>query len=167
MGDGLLVCKCQGFAIELARTSGHRTGEYTRASTSQQPIDLPCQYSSNPPRFRTVKNLFAVIDKDLQSFGAPDWHHEEVTLAEAPLDNVPMMYRCLEETGDFLIGTPSFSGKIAFAPEVRMNKDESMRFFSDMHTVDAFHKQQVSASFIVSKQGELTDELVETWSWRD
>jgi hypothetical protein len=87
--------------------------------------------------------LFDTIDKGLKSFGAPDWHHEEMTLAEAPLDSAPMAYWCLEKTGDYLFGKPSFSGEIVFVPEVRMN-NKSMCLISEMHTANAFHKQQVS-----------------------
>ncbi|KAG9092719.1 hypothetical protein FRC06_011822 [Ceratobasidium sp. 370] len=99
------------------------------------------RYARNPPRFKTVKNLFSIIKVDLAAFSGPEWVHADVKLPEAPGERHSFFYRNLEKCGDFLFGTPRFAGKMAFAPTVVLGKD-GVREYTSPHTADYLNKRQ-------------------------
>jgi hypothetical protein len=78
-------------------------------------------------------------------FGGPGWNAEDVVLPGTDnRDRVTLFYRDLQGCGDFLFGRPQFAGKIAFAPEIVYNTDESARFFENPWTAEGWNKRQVS-----------------------
>jgi hypothetical protein len=78
-------------------------------------------------------------------FGGPEWHAEEVILHGTDnRDRVTLFYRDLQESGDFLFGRPWFAGKMAFAPEIHYNSDESAQLFDNPWTAEGWNEIQVS-----------------------
>ncbi|KAG9088843.1 hypothetical protein FS749_001827 [Ceratobasidium sp. UAMH 11750] len=98
-------------------------------------------YASDPPKFRTVKNLLSIIEKEMAVFGGPKFNIEEIRLAEAPNDRHMLVYRCLEKTGDHLLGTARFAGKMAFAPVVKFGND-GIRRYDNVESADYWNLQQ-------------------------
>jgi hypothetical protein len=78
-------------------------------------------------------------------FGGPEWNAEDIILPGTDeRDRVTLFYRDLQECGDFQFGRPWFAGKMAFAPEIIYDGDESARLFENPWTAEAWNERQVS-----------------------
>ncbi|KAG9091599.1 hypothetical protein FS749_016423 [Ceratobasidium sp. UAMH 11750] len=99
------------------------------------------RYANNPPKFRTIKNLLSIIEKEMAVFGGPKFNIEEIRLAEAPNDRHTLVYRCLEKTGDHLLGTARFAGKMAFALVIKFGKD-GIRRYDNFESADYWNLRQ-------------------------
>ncbi|KAG8733029.1 hypothetical protein FRC11_009177 [Ceratobasidium sp. 423] len=99
------------------------------------------RYKQDPPWFKTVRNLFKIIDSDLEGFGRTDWQVLSVTLPEAPDDQHVFVFRDVEKVGDDLISTPRFAGQVGFQPVAKFGKD-GVREYDEVYTGDDFHTRQ-------------------------
>jgi hypothetical protein len=104
---------------------------------------LISKYTTNPPKFRTIKNLFHTIETELKHLGGPEFTIEEIRLTEAPNDRHILAYRCVEKCGDFLFGTARFADRIALAPVIKIGKD-GVRNYDDVNSGDYWNLRQVS-----------------------
>jgi hypothetical protein len=84
-----------------------------------------------------------VIDNELRGFGGPEWHIQEVVLAEASQDRHILLYRNAEKLSDHLFGAPRFAGKMAFSPVVKIGTT-GKRVFDEVNTGDRWNAAQVS-----------------------
>jgi IS4 transposase len=101
------------------------------------------KYILNPPKFRTIKNLFHIIETDLKHFAGPEFTVEEIRLAEAPHDRHILAYRCVEKSRDYLFGSARFADKMAFAPVIKIGKD-GIRQYNQVNTGNYWNLKQVS-----------------------
>jgi hypothetical protein len=85
----------------------------------------------------------------MDGFGGPEWHAEDVMLADAPKDKLTLFYRDLQECGDFLFGRPTFLGKMAFGPEKLFEVDDQTRLYENPWTGDYWNERQVSIHIYV------------------
>ncbi|KAG8706724.1 hypothetical protein FRC12_005874 [Ceratobasidium sp. 428] len=92
--------------------------------------------------FSNAKSLFKKIEKDMGGFGGPEWHAEDIALAEAPKDKSTLFFRDLKECADFQMGQLRFAGKMSFAPELHLDADETTRLFENPWTADDWHERQ-------------------------
>ncbi|KAG9122175.1 hypothetical protein FRC07_001560 [Ceratobasidium sp. 392] len=99
------------------------------------------RYTSDPPKFKTVKKLFSVIEKEMNDFGAPEMTVEEVRLAEAPLDKHHLAYLDIEQGGDYLFGNARFDGHMTFAPVIEFGLD-GIRRYSNLNTGNYWNLRQ-------------------------
>ncbi|KAG8709875.1 hypothetical protein FRC08_017932 [Ceratobasidium sp. 394] len=73
--------------------------------------------------FRTAKKLCDKINTELKCFGGPKWHYTDVQIGDAMSDTHLMVHRDVKEAGDYLMGLPEFSGKLAYAPVQQTTED--------------------------------------------
>ncbi|KAG8701101.1 hypothetical protein FRC09_005560 [Ceratobasidium sp. 395] len=92
--------------------------------------------------FSNAKSLFKKIEKEMGGFGGPEWHAEDIALAEAPKDKSTLFWRDLQECADFQMGQLRFAGKMSFAPELHLDADEATRLFGNPWTADDWHERQ-------------------------
>lgn len=62
--------------------------------------------------FRSAKQLFDRIEKEMRDVSSPKWYFEEFGMAEASNKTHVLVYRDLKECGDYLMGTPKFCWSI-------------------------------------------------------
>ncbi|KAG8707269.1 hypothetical protein FRC09_001928 [Ceratobasidium sp. 395] len=94
--------------------------------------------------FNTAKKLFTKIEDEMDGFGGPEWHAEDITLAGAEKDKETLFYRDIQACADFLFGRPYFAGKMAFAPEQLFDADDETRLYENPWTAEWWNKQQES-----------------------
>ncbi|KAG8777229.1 hypothetical protein FRC12_000491 [Ceratobasidium sp. 428] len=92
--------------------------------------------------FSNAKSLFKKIEKEMGGFGGPEWHADDIALAEAPKDKSTLFWRDLQECADFQMGQLRFAGKMSFAPELHLDDDETTRLFGNPWTADDWHERQ-------------------------
>ncbi|KAG8760646.1 hypothetical protein FRC11_000087 [Ceratobasidium sp. 423] len=90
------------------------------------------RYRNDPPSFRTIDNLFKIIEDQLKDYGGPDWHTAGVRLPEAHLDESTLYYRCPSQCGDALFGMARFAGKISVGPELMYELDDETQVYGNM-----------------------------------
>ncbi|KAG8731870.1 hypothetical protein FRC10_001395, partial [Ceratobasidium sp. 414] len=94
--------------------------------------------------FETSKQLFKIIEDDMEEFGGPEWHAVDVALAGAEKDKATLFYRDIEACADYLFGRPLFTGKMAFAPEQLFDSDNETRLYENPWTADYWNQRQAS-----------------------
>ncbi|KAG9122038.1 hypothetical protein FRC07_001749, partial [Ceratobasidium sp. 392] len=93
--------------------------------------------------FKSAKALFKKIRTEMKDFGGPEWKSEDITLSDTdPRDKATLFWRDLQDTADFMFGSPHFAGKMMYAPEIHYNADETARLYENPWTAEDWNKQQ-------------------------
>ncbi|QRV86862.1 beige protein [Ceratobasidium sp. AG-Ba] len=95
------------------------------------------------PTFGRAYNLFRKIEDELEGFGGPAWHCQQIlaeNFPEAAYEDIVLYLRNLEECLDYLVGRPDLDGNIWFAPEVRLAGDDEIQVFDEMPTGHLWHE---------------------------
>ncbi|KAG9124314.1 hypothetical protein FRC07_012066 [Ceratobasidium sp. 392] len=94
--------------------------------------------------FKNAKTLFKKIRDEMGTFGGPEWHAEDIALAKAPKDKVTLLWKDIQECGDFQFGQAQFAGKMSFGPEKHYDADDINRLFENPWTADHWGEIQDS-----------------------
>jgi hypothetical protein len=94
--------------------------------------------------FKSARKLFKKIETEMEGFGGPKWHVEDIILPDAPKDKVTLFYRDLQECSDFQFGRPWFAGKMDFGPQVVYRVDDDARLYENPCTGDHWNERQAS-----------------------
>ncbi|QRW03561.1 beige protein [Ceratobasidium sp. AG-Ba] len=95
------------------------------------------------PTFGRAYNLFNKLEKELNGFGDPPWHCQEIPPESSPeaTDEELFLYlRDVEECLDCFAGRPDLEGQICFAPEIRFAGDDEIQIFDEMTTGQLWHQ---------------------------
>ncbi|CUA77854.1 hypothetical protein RSOLAG22IIIB_06827 [Rhizoctonia solani] len=92
--------------------------------------------------FQACKEIISDCRKKMALFGGPIWHEVEVTLDDAPADTHILWYRDLEAVLDDLMGRPTLSGKMTYAPEIHHDSDDKTRRYSNVWTAKRWNRLQ-------------------------
>ncbi|KAG9077763.1 hypothetical protein FS749_010312 [Ceratobasidium sp. UAMH 11750] len=89
--------------------------------------------------FKTAKQLFEKIDKEMQQFGGPLWEVCEFSLEEAPNETHVLVFHDLEKCGDHLTSHPDFAGQLLMRPIIQKAEDDSTRIYREMSDGDEWN----------------------------
>ncbi|KAG9095404.1 hypothetical protein FS749_010515, partial [Ceratobasidium sp. UAMH 11750] len=93
--------------------------------------------------FKSAKALFKKIRNEMKEFGGPEWNSEDIVLPDTDSkDKVTFFWRDLQDTADFMFGCPRFAGKMAYAPEIHYNADETTRLYENPWTARDWNERQ-------------------------
>ncbi|KAG8711167.1 hypothetical protein FRC08_016232 [Ceratobasidium sp. 394] len=92
--------------------------------------------------FKTTKQLFDKIEKEMEQFGGPPWEVREFSLEEAPSEKHILVFRDLEKCGNHLMSHPDFAGQLITKPIIRKAQDDSTRMFREMSDGDDWNQIQ-------------------------
>lgn len=105
------------------------------------------QYRGANYSFKNTKGLFKKIRDEMNGFGGPKWNAEDIVLpGTQKADAVTLLYRDLQECGDFQFGRPWFAGRMSFAPERHYDADETTQLYENPWTAEDWNERQVSTS---------------------
>lgn len=99
------------------------------------------------PCFNRASDLFAMIENQTAGVGGPKWHAQKIVLPDAPLEDLVMWVRNIEDVCDYLIGRPNLAGEITFAPEVIYTSDDETQIVNEMPTGRRWHEILVRTSW--------------------
>ncbi|KAG8700600.1 hypothetical protein FRC09_005857 [Ceratobasidium sp. 395] len=92
--------------------------------------------------FKTTKQLFGKIEKEMEQFGGPPWEIREFSMEEAPSENHLLVFRDLAKCGDHIMSHPDFAGQLITKPMIRRGPDDSTRIFREMSDGDDLNRIQ-------------------------
>jgi hypothetical protein len=81
-----------------------------------------------------------MIEHKTVGFGGPKWHEQKIELPDAPLEDLVMWARDIEEVADYLIGRPDLAGEITFGPEVIYADNDEIQIVNQMTTGRRWHQ---------------------------
>lgn len=81
-----------------------------------------------------------MVQHNTAGFGGPEWHMQKIELPDAPLEDIVMWVRNIEEVADCLIGRPDLAGEITFSPEVIYADDDKIQIVNQMTTGRRWHQ---------------------------
>ncbi|KAG9122594.1 hypothetical protein FRC07_000968 [Ceratobasidium sp. 392] len=94
--------------------------------------------------FKNAKSLFKKIKDEMGAFGGPEWHVDDLALADAPKDKGTLFFKDIQKVADFQFGQARFAGKISFAPEKHYDADDIDRLYDNPWTADDWGDRQES-----------------------
>ncbi|KAG8718406.1 hypothetical protein FRC09_012715 [Ceratobasidium sp. 395] len=102
------------------------------------------RYKDAKYSFKNAKTLFNKIRDEMGAFGGPEWHVDDVALADAPKDKSTLFFKDIQKCADHLMGQARFAGKMAFSPEKHYDADSMDQLFENPWTADDWGEQQES-----------------------
>ncbi|KAG8788454.1 hypothetical protein FRC12_014553 [Ceratobasidium sp. 428] len=102
------------------------------------------RYKDAKYSFKNAKTLFKKIRDEMGAFGGPQWHDDDIALADAPKDKSTLFFKDIQKCADYLLGRAQFAGKMAFSPEKHYEADDTTRVFGNPWTADDWGERQES-----------------------